>query len=53
MLVAIIHDFFQAAVASAFDPPPGQAPYTYVFDLTGEVNHDRSEVVRLISILET
>ncbi|OAX40511.1 hypothetical protein K503DRAFT_864570 [Rhizopogon vinicolor AM-OR11-026] len=34
-----------SAVASAFDPPPGKAPYSYVFDLTGEVNHDRSEVI--------
>lgn len=35
----------QAAVASAFVPPPGKPPYSYVFDLTGEVNHDRGEVV--------
>jgi len=41
-----IHDLSEAAVASAFDPPPGKASYSYVFDLTGEVNHDRSEVVR-------
>ncbi|KAJ8595611.1 hypothetical protein M405DRAFT_806987 [Rhizopogon salebrosus TDB-379] len=33
------------AVASAFDPPPGKAPYSYVFDLTGEVSHDRNEVI--------
>ncbi|KAI6129162.1 hypothetical protein EV401DRAFT_2224860 [Pisolithus croceorrhizus] len=35
------------AVASAFDPPTGRAPYTYVFDLTGEVNHDRGEVIAI------
>ncbi|KAH0830373.1 hypothetical protein J3R83DRAFT_1767 [Lanmaoa asiatica] len=35
------------AVASAFDPPPGKAPYSYVFDLTGEVNHDRGEVIAI------
>ncbi|KAI6110046.1 hypothetical protein F5141DRAFT_1118342 [Pisolithus sp. B1] len=35
------------AVASAFDPPTGKAPYTYVFDLTGEVNHDRGEVIAI------
>ena len=39
----------QAAVASAFVPPPGMAPYSYVFDLTGEVSHDRGEVVRRTS----
>ncbi|KAG1749084.1 uncharacterized protein EDB91DRAFT_1112369 [Suillus paluster] len=36
-----------SVVASAFDPPPGKAPYSYVFDLTGEVNHDRSEVIAI------
>ncbi|KIO04141.1 hypothetical protein M404DRAFT_26703 [Pisolithus tinctorius Marx 270] len=36
-----------SAVASAFDPPAGQAPYTYVFDLSGEVNHDRGEVIAI------
>ncbi|KAI6043050.1 hypothetical protein EDC04DRAFT_2891319 [Pisolithus marmoratus] len=36
-----------SAVASAFDPPAGQAPYTYVFDLTGEVNHDWGEVIAI------
>lgn len=34
-----------ATVAKMFDPPEGQAPYSYVFDLTGEVRHDRPEVV--------
>lgn len=28
-----------------FDPPEGQAPYSYVFDLTGEVHHDRPDMV--------
>ncbi|KAI5983788.1 hypothetical protein EDD15DRAFT_2313639 [Pisolithus albus] len=36
-----------SAVASAFDPPTGKPPYTYVFDLTGEVNHDRGEVIAI------
>ncbi|KAG1796780.1 uncharacterized protein HD556DRAFT_1359723 [Suillus plorans] len=36
-----------SVVASAFDPPPGKAPYSYVFDLTGEINHDRSEVIAI------
>ncbi|KAG6332890.1 hypothetical protein ID866_6197 [Astraeus odoratus] len=36
-----------SAVASAFEPPAGKAPYTYVFDLTGEVNHDRGEVIAI------
>jgi len=39
---------FLAAVASAFEPPAGQASYDYVFDLTGEVNQDRGEVVRSV-----
>lgn len=37
-------------MASAFDPPEGQAPYDYVFDLTGEVRYDRTEVVRVPTI---
>ncbi|KAH7921728.1 hypothetical protein BV22DRAFT_1107017 [Leucogyrophana mollusca] len=36
-----------AAVSSAFDPPSGQAPYSYVFDLTGEINHDRGEGIAI------
>ncbi|KAG9226048.1 hypothetical protein CCMSSC00406_0008710 [Pleurotus cornucopiae] len=36
-----------SAVASAFDPPEGQAPYDYVFDLTGEVRYDRTEVIQI------
>ncbi|KAF9239678.1 hypothetical protein BU15DRAFT_46609 [Melanogaster broomeanus] len=36
-----------SAVASTFDPPAGKAPYSYVFDLTGEVNHDRGEVIAI------
>ena len=35
-----------AIVSSAFDPPAGQDPYSLVFDLTGEVAHDRPEKVR-------
>lgn len=41
---------FPAAVASAFEPPAGQAPFDYVFDLTGEINHDRGEVVRTVHL---
>ncbi|KIK24983.1 hypothetical protein PISMIDRAFT_23032 [Pisolithus microcarpus 441] len=36
-----------SAVASAFDSPTGKAPYAYVFDLSGEVNHDRGEVIAI------
>lgn len=36
---------FAATVSSAFDPPEGQAPYSYVFDLTGEIRWDRPEEV--------
>ncbi|KAL4074666.1 NAD binding domain of 6-phosphogluconate dehydrogenase-domain-containing protein [Scleroderma yunnanense] len=36
-----------SAVASAFEPPAGKAPYDYVFDLTGEVNQDRGEVIAI------
>ena len=35
-----------AAVAKVFDPPEGKEVYDYVFDLTGEVRHDRSDMVR-------
>jgi hypothetical protein len=37
-----------AIVSSAFDPPAGQDPYSLVFDLTGEVAHDRPEKVCLL-----
>ncbi|KAI0703577.1 hypothetical protein BC835DRAFT_1483604 [Cytidiella melzeri] len=30
-------------VTSCFDPPDGQEPYSYVFDLTGEIQWDRTE----------
>ncbi|THH10269.1 hypothetical protein EW145_g1430 [Phellinidium pouzarii] len=36
-----------AIVKSMFDPPEGQAPYSYVFDLTGEVRHDRPDMVQI------
>ncbi|KAH7889931.1 hypothetical protein F5I97DRAFT_1941146 [Phlebopus sp. FC_14] len=36
-----------SAVASAFIPPAGKAPYTYVFDLTGEVAYDRGELIAI------
>jgi hypothetical protein len=39
-----------AIVSSAFDPPAGQDPYSLVFDLTGEVAHDRPEKVRLSTV---
>ncbi|EIW85380.1 hypothetical protein CONPUDRAFT_98379 [Coniophora puteana RWD-64-598 SS2] len=34
-----------AAVAQAFEPPQGVAPYSLVFDLTGEINYDRGEPI--------
>jgi hypothetical protein len=34
-----------AAISSMFDPPEGQAPYDYVFDMTGETRHDRPDEV--------
>ena len=34
-------------VSSVFDPLAGQDPYSLVFDLTGEVAHDRPEKMRL------
>ncbi|KAH8117226.1 hypothetical protein DFH11DRAFT_1573837 [Phellopilus nigrolimitatus] len=36
-----------ATVSKMFDPPEGQAPYTYIFDLTGEVRHDRPDMVQI------
>jgi hypothetical protein len=39
-----------AIVSSTFDPPAGQDPYSLVFDLTGEVAHDRPEKVRLLIV---
>jgi hypothetical protein len=34
-----------AIVESTFDPPEGQEPYSYVFDLSGEIRWDRPEQV--------
>jgi len=34
-------------VESTFDPPEGQAPYSYVFDLSGEIRWDRPEQVQI------
>lgn len=36
-----------ATVESCFEPPQGQDPYTYVFDLTGEIQWDRPEKVQI------
>lgn len=35
-----------AAVSSCFDPSEGQEPFSYVFDLTGEILWSRPEEVR-------
>jgi len=34
-------------VTTSFDPPAGQEPYSYVFDLTGEIRWDRPEQVQI------
>ncbi|OBZ75658.1 3-hydroxyisobutyrate dehydrogenase, mitochondrial [Grifola frondosa] len=36
-----------STVATCFDPPEGQEPYSYVFDLTGEIQWDRPEQVHI------
>ncbi|KAF8894411.1 NAD-P-binding protein [Infundibulicybe gibba] len=36
-----------AKVAANFEPPEGQAAYDYVFDFTGEVRHDRTEMIQI------
>jgi len=36
-----------ATVSKMFDPPEGQAPYSYIFDFTGEVRHDRPDMVQI------
>ncbi|KAJ7286050.1 hypothetical protein C8J57DRAFT_1286588 [Mycena rebaudengoi] len=36
-----------ATISSMFDPPEGQAPYDYVFDFTGEVQYDRTEMIQI------
>ncbi|KAH9951280.1 hypothetical protein B0H21DRAFT_684947 [Amylocystis lapponica] len=41
-----------ATVASCFDPPEGQDPYTYVFDFSGEIQWDRPEKVQIASTLK-
>ncbi|GLB35141.1 putative NAD dependent epimerase dehydratase [Lyophyllum shimeji] len=34
-------------VATCFDPPEGHESYDFVFDFTGEVRHDRTEVIQI------
>ena len=41
------------AVSSVFDPPAGEAPWDYVFDVSGEVRFDRQDEVMTISSLES
>ncbi|EJD05728.1 uncharacterized protein FOMMEDRAFT_139088 [Fomitiporia mediterranea MF3/22] len=36
-----------ATVSRMFDPPEGHAAYSYVFDLTGEVRHDRLDMIQI------
>ncbi|KAL5511744.1 hypothetical protein ACEPAH_4962 [Sanghuangporus vaninii] len=36
-----------ATVSKMFDPPEGRAPYSWVFDLSGEFRHDRSDVIQI------
>ncbi|TFK42765.1 hypothetical protein BDQ12DRAFT_696217 [Crucibulum laeve] len=36
-----------AAISSAFDPSEGHGPFEYVFDFTGEVRNDRTEVIQI------
>ncbi|KAF9567629.1 hypothetical protein CPC08DRAFT_680950 [Agrocybe pediades] len=36
-----------SAIASAFEPPEGQSAFDYVFDFTGEVRNDRSELIQI------
>ncbi|KAG6909835.1 hypothetical protein DXG01_015108 [Tephrocybe rancida] len=40
-----------ATVASCFVPSEGQPPYDYVFDYTGEVRHDRTEMIQINTTL--
>jgi len=34
-----------SAVSSAFDPPKDKAAYSYVFDFSGELRHDRADMI--------
>ncbi|KAJ7632229.1 hypothetical protein FB45DRAFT_911856 [Roridomyces roridus] len=36
-----------ATIASMFDPPEGQSAYDYVFDFTGEVQFERTEMIQI------
>ncbi|CAK5279377.1 unnamed protein product [Mycena citricolor] len=36
-----------ATVSTMFDPPEGQQPYEYVFDFTGEVQAERTEMIQI------
>ncbi|KAF8969877.1 hypothetical protein BDZ97DRAFT_1725584 [Flammula alnicola] len=36
-----------ATIQAAFDPPAGKSEFDYVFDFTGEVRNDRSELIQI------
>ncbi|KAJ7197214.1 hypothetical protein GGX14DRAFT_504254 [Mycena pura] len=36
-----------ATISQMFDPPEGEAPYDYVFDFTGEIQSDRTEMIQI------
>jgi len=36
-----------STIASCFDPPDGQPSYDYVFDFTGEIRVDRTEMIQI------
>ncbi|KAF8163117.1 hypothetical protein B0H34DRAFT_780914 [Crassisporium funariophilum] len=38
-----------STIHSTFDPPAGLANFDYVFDFTGEVRHDRTEMIQINS----
>jgi hypothetical protein len=42
---------YVATVASLFDPPEGKDPYSYIFDFSGEMRHDRTEMVCINAVL--
>ncbi|KIK06638.1 hypothetical protein K443DRAFT_674295 [Laccaria amethystina LaAM-08-1] len=37
----------ESTIQSMFDPPEGHSGFDYVFDFTGEVRHDRTEMIQI------
>lgn len=50
-LFLVTHSSFPSAnISATFEPPAGHPSFDYVFDFTGEIRHDRTEMVLITFI---